>query len=210
MSSIRISSVRWHRAGSVAALAALFALGGAGAAHANGTVSNGCGTFHVKQAFAKWADTKSYTLAPNGGFEQGTSGWALGGAASIVPGNEPFGLNDPADSASATVPAGSSITSPEICVGFQSPQFRLVARNLGGPLATLKVEVIYLDRGAAAPRVAGVLTGGPQWNATNKMSIASGQLGQGPVNRARIAIRITPQGGDWQVDDLFVDPRAYR
>src|SRR5437868_10962030 len=42
------------------------------------------------QVFATWNDYASYFLAPNGGLENGSTGWSLSGGAAVVSGNEPF------------------------------------------------------------------------------------------------------------------------
>jgi hypothetical protein len=156
--------------------------------------------------FARFGDRRHYVPAPDGGFEAGAEGWTLDGA-SVVDGNETFALGGDADAKSLSLPAGSSATSPAICLGKGYPSFRFVARKDGGKRARLKVEVLYLS-GRGGSRVAGKLRAGQAWRPTKKLAFALGRTRAAGQQTGQVAFRFTPVGAaDWQVDDVYVDPR---
>lgn len=165
----------------------------------------------ARQVFAQWNDHKGYVLTQNGGLEQGPDGWTLGDGATVLEGNETFFLNDAADHQSLSLPAGSTATSPETCVGRNQPVFRFVARVAGADKRSrLDVEVLYANaRGGKRSLVVGKLRGGEVWQPTKKLAVRLGRAkGLGRPAAAAIAFRFTPRGaGDWQVDDIHLDPR---
>jgi len=164
----------------------------------------------AEQVFGPWGDTSYYVLAPDGGFEAGGSAWSLAGGGKVVNGNESFFLNNPADSKSLALPAGSSAVSPSICMSVDTPTFRLLARNSGDPASYLKVEATYLLLGLIRTKTLSTVKAGPSWAPTQQMStVLSLSTVVGTVIPSAIQIRITPVGsGNWQVDDLYVDPFA--
>ncbi|HET8956109.1 MAG TPA: hypothetical protein VFN18_10665 [Solirubrobacterales bacterium] len=165
----------------------------------------------AEQVFKPWGDTSSYVLAPDGGFEAGGSGWSLGGGAAVTDGNEPFFLNDAADSSSLSLPAGSSAVSPPICMSIDTPHFRLLARNTGDPSSTLRVEATYSLLGLVRTKTLSTAKAGANWAPAQQMStVLTLSTIVGTVVPSAIQIRITPvgAGGRWQVDDVFVDPFA--
>jgi hypothetical protein len=172
--------------------------------------ADACGYVPTK-AFSAWNDNKSYVLTQNGGFEDGDAGWTLTGAASVLEGNETFALGGVGDHQSLSLPAGGSATSPANCVSNHDGSFRGFARTTGDSSARLKVEVLYLDgKGKKHSRVAGKLRAGEAWQPTKRLAVALGRAkGHGQMTVAHIALRFTPIGsGDWQIDDLYLDPRA--
>ena len=212
----------------VTALAALAAIGAVAAPAAGAATSNSdCGNPAGSKVFSQFNDPHNYFLAPDGGFENGGDGWALNDGATVVDGNESFGLNSADDAKSLTLPAGSSATSPSVCVTRHHPLFRLVAtrtvapaakRGDGGrathaPAPRLKVEVIYLNgKGHKKTRTAAKLRAGDEWAPTKKIAIATGRAtGRGKHKTGDVKFRFTPIGAaDWQIDDVFVDPHARR
>jgi hypothetical protein len=163
----------------------------------------------AKKAFAPWGDQRNYVLAPDGGFEAGGSGWQLSGGATVVEGNESFYLNGAADSKSLSLPAGSSATSPAVCMSIDTSSFRLVARNTGDPSARLRVEASYKLLGLVRTKTAGIIQAGPAWAPTQSVStVLTLSTVVGTLIPSAIEIRITPldAGGRWQVDDVYVDP----
>jgi hypothetical protein len=171
---------------------------------------NACG-YSPTEAFAAWNDNRGYVLTENGGLEAGDTGWTLSDGAAVVEGNETFALGGPADHQSLSLPAGSSATSPANCVSRHTGIFRGFARTTGGADARLKVEVVYLDgKGKKRSRVAGKLRAGEEWAPTKKLAVALGRAkDKGKIAASHVAFRFTPIGaGDWQIDDLYLDPRA--
>jgi hypothetical protein len=172
-----------------------------------------CGYGEPSKVFAAWRDNKNYVLTENGGFEAGDAGWTLAGGAAVVEGNEPFLLNGAADHQSLSLPAGSSATGPATCVASGQPVFRFVARTSGNRRSRLKVEVLYLSSdGSKRSAVVGKLRGGDKWRPTKRLAVRLGLAKpQGRMTTAEIAFRFTPlRAGDWQIDDVFLDPRLRR
>lgn len=170
-----------------------------------------CSYSGAEQVFKPWGDYSSYVLAPNGGFEAGGSGWALVGGATVVEGNESFFLNGAADDSSLSLPGGSSALSSPICMSIDTPSFRLLARNGGDPSSQLRVEAIYPLLGLIRTKTISTVSAGPAWAPTQKMStVLSLSTIVGTLIPSSIQIRITPLDnlGQWQVDDVYVDPFA--
>lgn len=170
-----------------------------------------CSYTGAEQVFRPWGDSNSYVLAPDGGFESGGLGWALSGGAQTVEGNESFYLNDSGDTRSLALPAGSSAVSPPVCMALDTPTFRLVARNTGNTSSGLRVEAVYPLLGLIRTKTVSTVYGGPNWAPSQKMStVLSLSTIVGTLIPSSVQIRITPvgSGGNWQVDDLYIDPFA--
>ena len=109
-----------------------------------------CAEQPLERPFQRWLDLASYTLLPGGTFEDGAQGWSLTGAR-VVAGNEPFNVHGPGETQSLSLPAGSTATSPAICVGLLHPTMRFFGRGSGGgllgALSTLQVDVLFEDAG---------------------------------------------------------------
>ena len=194
-------------AGIVVGLALAVAPGVASAA--TGSLLSPCDGQQASQPFAQFLDPMSYVLAPDGGFEAGAAGWTLKGA-HVVAGNEPYQASG---SHALALSAGDSATSPPMCVGITHPTVRFFAVNKGFLLSTLKVDAVYVDANNLLRTLPlGVVTGLPGWKPTLPM-IALGDL-VNPLlagGATRLSIRFTPLlGGDWRVDDVYVDPYGKR
>jgi hypothetical protein len=165
------------------------------------------------RVFEQFRDRRSYTLVPGGDFEAATDGWTFDGA-EVVDGSEPFGIGGVAGAKSLSLPAGSSATSPKVCVTRAHPMFRFVARKASGDRkARLRVEVVYATgKGRKSSRTAGKLRAGDEWRPTRKLAIAIGRaLSKGRNGSGEVSFRFTPVGqADWQIDAVYVDPRARR
>lgn len=167
----------------------------------------------AEKVFHPWGDNHFYVLAPDGGFEAGGTGWALSGGAATVSGNESFYLNDAADQRSLSLPAGSSAVSPPICMSIDTPIFRLLARNTGNPSAGLRVEASYKLLGLVRTKTVSTVYGGQEWAPSQQMStVLTLSTIVGTLIPSAIQIRITPvgSGGNWQVDDVYIDPFSRR
>ena len=201
-----ISFFRRSRAKSAGAAAvALLALAAfAGSAQA-------CSYSGAQQVFKPWGDQHSYVLASDGGFEAGGAGWSLTGGAKAVAGNESYKLGGAGDSRSLSLPAGSSAVSPAICMSIDTPVFRMFARNTGDPSSQLRVEATYKLLGLVQTKVVNNVTAGSSWTPTQQMStVLTLSTIVGTLIPSSIQVRITPldRKGNWQVDDLYVDPFA--
>jgi len=107
------------------------------------------------QAFKQFGDTASYTLAPSGSFESGTTGWSLGGA-SVKGGSESYFVNSTSDSRSLVVPATSQPISPPFCVNRSMPTFRFFARQVESAAVGVSVDA-RSSHSEGAPRRPSVL-----------------------------------------------------
>lgn len=145
-----------------------------------------------EQVFSAWGDPHSYVLVPDGDFAAGGTGWTLEGGATVT------------DQA-LSLPAGSSAVSPSICASKETPFLRAMALDSGVPGAKLQVEVVYEGLETARNRV---VAGdkGEDWDPTQPLGQNFGLATLG--SDSSVQIRITAVGGDWQVDDVYVDPFA--
>jgi hypothetical protein len=159
------------------------------------------------QPFRPWSDYARYAAVPDGGFEAGASGWTLRSGAKVVAGNNPFFLRGSADRFSLSMPAGSSATSPPMCIALLSSKMRFVTTGSAG--SRLKVEILY--RGLVSSTV-GVLDGGSvspsgAWAPSPEIGMVGGIL---PLLTQSVQFRLVSTSGSSQVDDLFLDPWKIR
>jgi hypothetical protein len=108
-------------------------------------------------------------------------------------------------------PAGSTAASPPVCMALDTPSFRFFARNTGDPSSRLRVEAVYKLLGLIQTKVVSNVSAGPTWAPSQSVSTVLGlSTIVGTLIPSAIQIRITPADskGNWQVDDLYVDPFA--
>jgi hypothetical protein len=166
------------------------------------------------QVFAQWSDFARYFLAPNGDLENGSSGWSLGGGASVVYGNEPFY----ADGAhSLSLPSGSTATSATTCIGAGDIYVRMFGADRGGSDAGLHVRVVWYGLLNKVLGVTDVNTYSPgsDWAPTDKLSSGGGSIAiplLPIVGSTSARVQLTPigSGSRWLVDDLYIDPTGMR
>jgi hypothetical protein len=192
----------------VAGAAALFA-GTASSAQAGLLVSSAsnCDEASSSQVFLPWLDVASYFLAPGGDFESGAAGWSLTGDAGVTSGNEPWNVTG-GGASSLRLPAGSSATSPAVCVGIEHPTIRFFERSSNASLgSSLKIEVLFEDAtGTVRALTIGRETRGG-WELTPTYVVLANLLPLLPGEHTAVAFRFTPEGtGAWQIDDVHVDP----
>jgi hypothetical protein len=156
----------------------------------------------LAQPFAPWGDGSSYAFVPDGGFEAGAAGWNLHGA-SVVDGNEPFFVHDGSDGASLSLPAGSSATTPPMCIQLLSSKMRFF---VGGPAGSrVKVQVIY---NGPLSSVLGIFDGGTvssdgTWTPSPAISMLGGIV---PLLTQSVQFRFVATAGNPQIDDVYLDP----
>jgi hypothetical protein len=187
----------------IAALAA----GGAGATKAEAGLLTCAQT--TERPFMPWGDAAAYTLAPNGNFESGASGWSLSSGASIVASNNRYRDG----SYSLSLPSGASATSPAACVRLSDDSSRFFVRNTGSSDATLKVEVTYRTVLWLVPitETLGYIRADGTWDPSPKFGYLAHVLGVlaldgGLGTQVRFKFTAHGVGARFQVDDLFVDP----
>jgi hypothetical protein len=158
----------------------------------------------AERPFAPWGDNAYYALAPNGSFEDGSTGWSLSGA-------RVTGRNNVlrSGSHSLSLPSGSSATSPAICVKLADPASRFFVR--GGDSGKLRVDVVYRTLlGLNATSNLGFVRAGDKWQPGPKfeheLENILGTLALNGDLSASIRFKFTAIGGSFDVDDLFVDP----
>jgi len=187
-----------------AVAAALAATVGAGSAAA----ATGCEGQVYEQPFTRWLDYASYTLVPGGTFESSLTGWTLAGGAKVVSGNEPFDVHGNGESHSLSLPAGSSATTPTMCVTLAHPDLRFFARNTGSSLSALAVSVTFPTLLGQVTLPVSAVVAGPSWAPTLPLPIVLNTLALvSPDGTIPVSFRFTPVlGGNWQIDDTYVDP----
>jgi hypothetical protein len=207
----RLRCIIRSRVGLAAVTAALCFAAAAPSAQAGPLLSavGACGSPTLEQPFLRWLDPFSYTLVPGGSFESGSAAWTLS-KAKVVSGNETFYVHAKRDSKSLSLPAGSSATSPAMCVDATYPTLRFFARSSKlALLSTLKVEVLYEDAAGRVLRAPiGVIPSGTSWKPTLPTLVVANLLSLLPNGKTAVAFRFTPVGtASWWIDDVYVDPR---
>jgi hypothetical protein len=165
-----------------------------------------CATQTLSQPFLSFADPMQYTLLPGGTFESGNR-WSGG---EVVAGNEPWNVTEENDHKSLALAAGTTTTSGSICVGIDHPDLRFFATS-SSPKAALRVEVLFEDAyGHVLSAPIGAVTGSSGWSPTVPMPIGVNLLPLLPGNYTAVAFRFSASGGDWTIDDVYVDPICRR
>ncbi len=181
---------------------ALLAVGPAGA-------QASCPAPQITQAFAAYGDTDPYSLVPGGGFEPGTSAWALTGGAQVVKvSGKSF-----ADGSSLALAKGASALSPPVCVSDQQPTLRLLARQTNASMGgRLKVEALYTERGRSdSVTLADLSNSGTfaGWSPTGALSLSL-KLPQGFISAGggNVQLRVSSGGGAWLLDEVYTGYKA--
>jgi hypothetical protein len=173
-----------------------------------------CGDETLTKPFAQFGDQAYYKLVSGGSFENGTTGWTLRGGAKVVSGNEPWKVGGSSHGKSLVLPSGSSAISPVSCVGLAEPTLRFFVKKNRAPLlgiSTLAVSVyVQTSLGLTVPVPVGVVLANGQWKPTPPLLIVANLLPLLPGDRTPVAFQFTPVLGDWQIDDVYVDPARYR
>jgi hypothetical protein len=154
--------------------------------------------------FLRWLDPANYVLLQNGSLEK-TTGWSLSGGAGLVTGNETFAVNSTKDRMSLLLPAGSSATSPPMCITLLHPTLRFFASNSGNSASILQVDAVVKLLGLRLTLPVGLLLAGSDWQPTLPLPFLTNLLA--PVS-STVAFRFTPLGSSsgWRIDDVYLDP----
>jgi hypothetical protein len=202
------------RRGLVAAITAAVAIGAFAAPASAGILTasaKDCGDESLSQPFAGFGDSHQYKIVPGGSFEGPLTDWTLMGKAKVVSGNEPWKVGGASHGKSLVLPAGSSAVTAPTCVGLAEPTLRFFAKKNSGLLSTLAVSVyVKTSLGLVVPVPVGVVLGNGQWKATPQMLIVANLLPLLPGDRTPVAFQFTPLLGEWQIDDVYVDPLRMR
>jgi hypothetical protein len=168
-------------------------------------LSNDCGS--ASQPFAQFGDYRSYTFGSNGGLENGSTGWSLGGG-EVVSGNESFYVHSSSDSHSLSLSTGDSALSPKLCMGTTSTVTRFFVRSEDG--GRVRVQVVLRN---LLGQVLGVVqisdvSAGSNWSPGPGVLNLDSVLGL--VGVSSIQLKFTELSGSVQIDDVYVDPWAWR
>jgi hypothetical protein len=166
-----------------------------------------CPSAATVKAFKAFGDTADYSLLSNGAFESGTEGWSLSGA-SVVSGNESFKVRASTDSKSLAVGARGRVVSPAFCVSTAHPSFRFFAKRTSGTWGVLNVSLRWKVDGTTNETVVGSVTTGSAWTPTQSFSLSQilGLWNADQVGTAQIVLDPEDYGGNWAIDDVYIDP----
>jgi hypothetical protein len=169
-------------------------------------IGGNCG--FTAPVFAPWGDWSSYYFAPNGGFENGSAGWTLGGGAAVVSAdNEPWYLAG-FGSHALEIPKGGS-ASINVCYGLTYPAVRFFVAGQDGP-ATVHVRVVTRSLlGLLSVLDGGTFSTNQGWDPSPKVSTLLSSLAS-LVGTKSMQLQFTVDNGTAQIDDLFVDPFVTR
>lgn len=161
------------------------------------------------QAFSQFGDSSSYARLFNGGFENGSTGWALGGGARVVSGNEPYYLTgNTGDSHSLLLPSGSSAVSGTVCFNLGDWHLRLMMKRLS-PSGGLRVQVVVptLLGGLLTVLDGGTVSGTGTWAPSPRLELLLSNV-TSLLGTKAVAFRFTPvgTGASYQIDDVYLDP----
>ena len=162
------------------------------------------------RVFSPWGDASNYARLLNGGFENGSSAWALTGGARVVSGNEPFYISgNSGDDSSLYLPAGSSAYSGTVCFALGDWHMRFLMRNVGSRTGALHVQVIVpsLVGGLLSILDGGTISSGATWTPSPRLELMLCNITSLLGTRA-VAFRFTPvgSGAAYQIDDAYLDP----
>ena len=135
------------------------------------------------------------------------TGWRLSNAA-LVSENEPHGVVGNDGSSLGLGANGVAISAP-MCVDETFPNFRFFAKAAKAGKSPLTVTVLFMD---AKGNIKSVKSGSyvaksAGWNLVNPMAIGIDIHPTATNAAAPIAFQFTSaKDGNWQIDDLLVDP----
>lgn len=153
------------------------------------------------QPFAAYGDSNYYTLVPGGDFVRPTAGWELSGGAKLLTTTRP----DKTTGGALDLPSGAKAVSPAVCVTLAYHKARLWVRDLKG---TAGVSVAVSYPGVASQNVALLQGTGTSWTLPSAFDVLPGTSGSsGETSEVRFVFKAGGSGGDFQIYDLYVDPR---
>jgi hypothetical protein len=155
----------------------------------------------ASQPFSRWGDSHYYVLVPGGSFEQGTTGWKLGGGAKVVSGNEPFFVHSSADQHSLYLPAGATVTTPPMC--FAAGDWHVRFLSTGSGTIHVKVAVKSL-LGILTVLDGGSVSSSGAWRPSSEVKLLLTNV-TGILSTDSISLRITA-GSAVRIDDIYLDP----
>jgi hypothetical protein len=184
-------------------------LGAAALLAAPAAANAACASAPTSTPFKAFGDTATYSLVSNGAFETGTTGWSLTGA-STVTGNETSHVHAAADAKSLAITAKGVAVSPAFCVDIDRPTFRFFARRTTGTWGVLNVRLRWRTAAGAVNEttVAAINGDSTGWQVTPTLNLATTLPLWNSGQNATVQLVFDPEdyGGDWTIDDVYIDP----
>jgi hypothetical protein len=163
----------------------------------------------LSQPFSALKDERDYVLAPGGDFsDPNGGGWQFFGGAQVVSSSRPDGTAG----GSLYMPSGSTAVSPVMCVDMSYPTARLYAQTLGGDGdVTFSVSYAGTKTELDPQDVAHVKGDRDRWKLSGDVHIKPELAGKASGWR-KVAFILSAGGktGQFQIDDIYVDPRLSR
>jgi hypothetical protein len=162
-----------------------------------------CGSPEYSQPFAYAGDENFYVPLPGQSLNDFEGeGWELSGGASVVTTT----LSDGSTGQVLNLPSGSKAVSPQLCVTKHYPTARAIVRNVAGAEG-VAFEVSYEgSKTEGKPKNTGQIHGThSEWTLVTPVNMQP----EHNENWQRVRITLVPGGktSDFQVYDLYVDPR---
>lgn len=165
-----------------------------------------CTTRTLSQPFTNWSDTNYYFPVTSGTFESGSSGWSPGAGVSRVNENEPWKVAG-SGGYSLKIPAGSSASTPEMCLTATEDSARFFYKSPGGGVGlqvTIKAtnSITHSLWTTSFTITTGTFGG---WQVSPRIALPDVRGTTGTENVV-ITLAAPGGGGAWQIDDVFIDP----
>jgi hypothetical protein len=192
----------------VTGLAALAAAACCVAATATGTAGAAANPCTTTRAFSAFGDDAAYSLFIGGSVEGTGTPWDPAGGAAATAGNERFYLDGRGDAQSLLLPSGAQAQFHAGCLPQLNPAVRLVAFARSGS-GSLRVDLAYQDAANVVHTMnLTTLAAGDyrEWAPTPALPFLNTGTSLGKQVKGNVRLILTPSGGDWQVDDLYIDP----
>jgi hypothetical protein len=203
------------RSGVLAVLAVSAALAAVAATTSQAAAAETCSFPALSQPFTPWADGSNYFNAPGGDFESGLTGWIASGGAGVVSGNESYNVNGGGAHSLALPTTAASVTTPVMCVTSNAPTFRLFIKNNGNFGMIDGQLAVYLNfQGADGKtqqvKIAALTVKNTNWTLSPKISFIQYISTPLKTGYANISFTFKPNDnhGNWQLDDINIDPYA--
>lgn len=163
-----------------------------------------CAQAESTKPFATWGDPMRYVPVPNGGFEDGLTGWKSQGRVTLVQDNEPWKVGGADHGQALALDHGASVTSESFCGGLEYPTVRFFARSTAAGRGTVLLTIRYTGRDKLLHSLPlGILQVTDTWAPTGITLTGSGiPLFTGN----KLGVTVTALTGNVAVDDLYVDP----
>jgi hypothetical protein len=168
-----------------------------------------CSSRAEAAVFSPWGDKATYFQVSNGGFENGSTNWALSGGATVVTGNEPYHIGGASDSHSLRLTAGSSAESRTFCLAIGEDGVRFMVKNLHVPGSILHVDAVAqnMDTGAKGYMAFDINGDVPstRWSPSLRLSVPRMFGGTGTQS---LTLFFSTRGAPatWNIDDVYIDP----